>query len=58
MTSQPRLAPLRLRFIIVGGSIGGLAAAFALARAGHRVQVLEKKDSLVKVSLSRILIWI
>ena len=58
MTSQPRLAPLRLRFIIVGGSIGGLAAAFALARAGHRVQVLEKKSSLVKVGLSRILIWI
>lgn len=31
-----------MRFIIVGGGIGGLAAALALARGGHDVTVLEK----------------
>lgn len=49
MTTQPRLAPLKLRFVVVGGSLGGLAVAFALARAGHNVHVVEQRESLVKV---------
>lgn len=52
MSSHPRTASLKLRFVIVGGSLGGLAAALALARAGHAVLVLEKSSSLVKVRSS------
>lgn len=52
MTTQPRLAPLKLRFVVVGGSLGGLAVAFALARAGHNVHVVEQRESLVKVRRS------
>lgn len=49
MTTLPRIAPLSLRFIVVGGSLGGLAVAFSLARAGHHVHVVEQRDGLVKV---------
>lgn len=35
-----------MRVIIVGGGIGGLAAAIALGRAGHRVVVLERTARL------------
>ncbi|KAJ7916290.1 hypothetical protein B0H13DRAFT_2231688 [Mycena leptocephala] len=35
-------APLAIDVLIVGGGIGGLACAYALARSGHRVRVLEK----------------
>ncbi|QFZ19620.1 3-hydroxybenzoate 6-monooxygenase [Saccharothrix syringae] len=30
------------RFVVVGGGIGGLAAALSVARAGHEVEVLER----------------
>jgi salicylate hydroxylase len=38
-----------LEFIIIGGSIAGLATAYALRRAGHAVLVLEKSDGTLKV---------
>ncbi|KAI0252477.1 hypothetical protein BJV78DRAFT_1153620 [Lactifluus subvellereus] len=41
-----RQARLQLDFLIVGGGIAGLAAAYALAASGHRVRVLEQAGSL------------
>ncbi|KIJ65706.1 hypothetical protein HYDPIDRAFT_110856 [Hydnomerulius pinastri MD-312] len=35
-------APLKLDIIVVGGGISGLAAAFRLTQAGHKVHVIEK----------------
>ncbi|EPQ51270.1 FAD/NAD P-binding domain-containing protein, partial [Gloeophyllum trabeum ATCC 11539] len=37
-------ASLSLRFVIIGGSIAGLACACALQDAGHQVRVLEKSS--------------
>lgn len=34
------------RVVVVGGGIGGLAAAILLGRAGHRVTLFEKHDTL------------
>lgn len=39
MTSK---ASLKLRILVVGGGVTGLAAALRLARAGHNVRVIEK----------------
>ncbi|KAI0317884.1 hypothetical protein OF83DRAFT_1171604 [Amylostereum chailletii] len=39
---NPRQAPLKIDFIIVGGGLSGLSAAYTLASAGHRVRVLDK----------------
>lgn len=41
-----RQANLHLDFLIVGGGIAGLAAAYALAASGHRVRVLEQARGL------------
>jgi phytoene dehydrogenase-like protein len=30
------------RVVVVGGGVGGLGSALALARAGHRVTLLER----------------
>jgi 2-polyprenyl-6-methoxyphenol hydroxylase-like FAD-dependent oxidoreductase len=38
-----------LDFVIVGGSVAGLASAFALRRAGHNCVVLEAHDGPRKV---------
>jgi cation diffusion facilitator CzcD-associated flavoprotein CzcO len=46
-----RKSSLQLKFIIVGAGIGGLATAYALARAGHNVRVLELYHSLGQVWL-------
>lgn len=40
--ADSRKAPLSIDFAIVGGSIAGLACAYSLASAGHRVRVFEK----------------
>jgi salicylate hydroxylase len=42
-------APLSLKFIVVGGSISGLACGYLLRRAGHDVTILEKSDGKSKV---------
>ncbi|KAI0046016.1 FAD/NAD(P)-binding domain-containing protein [Auriscalpium vulgare] len=41
-----RRAPFTAEFIIVGGSISGLATAYSLALGGHRVRVLERSPGL------------
>lgn len=45
-------APVKLRFVIAGAGLGGLAAAIGLARAGHEVEILEQSSSLREVKLS------
>ena len=44
-----RVASLSLNTIVVGGGIGGLAAAHALAHAGHRVTILEAASDMGEV---------
>jgi len=47
---QPPLqARVKLRVIIVGGGLGGLACAIALARRGHTITVLEQANQLGEV---------
>ncbi|MFF5634732.1 FAD-dependent oxidoreductase [Streptomyces sp. NPDC012825] len=41
-------APPRLRVLVVGGGIGGLATALALGRRGHDVLVLEQRPALTE----------
>jgi 2-polyprenyl-6-methoxyphenol hydroxylase-like FAD-dependent oxidoreductase len=38
---------IRLRVVIFGGSIGGLAAAISLRQAGAEVEVFERRDALI-----------
>lgn len=40
---------MTLQILIAGGGIGGLAAALALARHGHRVDLLEQADVFAEV---------
>ncbi|KAF8056634.1 hypothetical protein FPV67DRAFT_1530835 [Lyophyllum atratum] len=42
-------APLKLRVIIVGGGVGGLAAAISLGKAGHHVTVVDGARELRQV---------
>lgn len=42
--NTPRRTSQMLRFIVVGGSIAGVACAYALQEAGHEVLVLEQGD--------------
>ena len=42
-------APRPLPFLIAGGGVGGLAAAYVLARAGHAVTVLEQAAVLGEI---------
>jgi salicylate hydroxylase len=41
-----------LKIIVVGGGLGGLATAIALARRGHNVTVLEQANQLGEVGAS------
>lgn len=45
----PRKAPLSLDIIVVGSGIGGLSAAYCLARSGHQITVLESAPFLGEV---------
>lgn len=50
MQNGSRTASWKLRVLIIGGGIGGLACAYALAKAGHHVRVFERsKDCHFKV---------
>jgi len=38
-----------MKIVIVGGGIGGLAAALACANTGHEIQVLERRDEFTEI---------
>lgn len=42
----------QLRVAIIGGGIGGMAAAVALRRSGHKVSIFERRDFDVEVGAS------
>ncbi|KAI0358251.1 FAD/NAD-P-binding domain-containing protein [Trametes cingulata] len=43
MPQVDRSAALTLDFLVIGGGVGGLAVAYVLSKAGHRVRVLERR---------------
>ncbi|TVY14562.1 FAD-dependent monooxygenase OpS4 [Lachnellula arida] len=47
--SNPPQAKLKLKIIIVGAGLGGLATSIALARRGHQVTVMEQAHQLGEV---------
>lgn len=45
--------------MVIGGSLSGLAAAYALTRVGHRVLVLEMRHDFLDVSTAQLFpVWI
>jgi len=49
LLNSEELSKLRLGIIIVGAGLGGLAAAIALTRKGHKVTVFEQAPALGEV---------
>ena len=43
------MTPVAVPLLVVGGGIGGLSAALALARAGHRVRLVEQAPEFTEV---------
>lgn len=50
------MAQTKIKFLVVGGGIGGVACAYALRRSGHDVHVLEEAKGLGQVRFSRQLV--
>ncbi|KAJ5673977.1 hypothetical protein N7462_009416 [Penicillium macrosclerotiorum] len=48
-SSQTQSAALRLKVIVVGAGLGGLATAIALARSGHTITIYEQAQELGEV---------
>ncbi|KAJ7856101.1 FAD/NAD-P-binding domain-containing protein [Mycena olivaceomarginata] len=44
-----RAARCKLKILIIGGGIAGMAAAFSLGKAGHRITVIEAVPTVVEV---------
>lgn len=49
MLYQGRKASLSLDIVVVGCGLGGLAAAYCLGQAGHRVTVVESAPAIGEV---------
>lgn len=45
------MSPPRFHVAIVGAGLGGLAAAIGIARAGHKVTILEQAPMLGEVDI-------
>lgn len=49
MFPDRRQSGVKIKFLVVGGGIAGVACAYALRRSGHEVHVVEEADGLGQV---------